>query len=283
MPTLNTEALISAFVNPIYEDVMAVLREQNIMTKLVRNFNDRTGLAVRYNSRYTSSAFGTIAETDDLTSSEFTPGTIAAITPIEIGKQYFLTDSRIESDPFSVRSDAARDLGNGAAEAIDKALIGNFSSFTGGTVGTAGSEITWGHVMAAESQLKTQKAPYPYMLVLNPSQWQPLAKAASVASAQATNAAPSLLEAVNSMFWQKTVGGISIFTSANLATSATVHAGLFSRDALAFDLRRAPRFAPERDESRRGIELNLTAVYGEGLWVPEFGIDMVFTGTLVTS
>lgn len=282
MPTLNTEALISTFVNPIYEAAMAVLREQNIMTKLVRNFNDRTGAALRYSSEYSSAAFGTIGETDDLTSSAFTPGTLAVLTPGEIGKQYFLTDWRMESDPFAVRADAAQDLGAGAATKIDKDLIGGFSSFTGGTVGTAGSEITWGHIFAGEAQLKNQLAPFPYMLVLQPNQWQPLAKAASV-SGTATNAADSLKEAVQSMFWVRNVGPISVFTTANLATASTCHAGLFSRDGLAFDLRRAPRLEAERDASRRGVELNLTAAYGYGVWRPDFGIDMVFAGTIVTS
>jgi hypothetical protein len=225
----------------------------------------------------------TISETDDLVGQAFTPSAIASLTPQEIGAQYFLTDYRVESDPFSVRADASRDLGEAAATKIDTDLIGKFSSFTGGTVGTAGSAITWGHLFAGEAQLKTQKAPFPYIFVCNPSQWQVLAKAASVASSSATNAADSLKEAVNSMFWVRNVGPISIFTTANLATASTCHAGLFSRDALAFDLRRAPRLEAERDSSRRGFELNLSAVYAFGVWRPLFGIDMVFDGSVPTS
>lgn len=282
MASLNPESDISAFVNTIYDGVILKTRELNIMTKLVKNYNDRSGLAVRSNQQYGGASVATIGETDDLVSQAFTPATIAQLTPAEAGAQYFLTDSRIETDPFSVRSDAATDLGQAVATKMDTDLVGLFSSFTGGTVGTAGSAITWGHLFAAEAQLKTQMAPYPYIFVCNPSQWQVLAKAASVASS-ATNAADSLKEAVNSMFWVRNVGPISIFTSANLATASTCHAGLFSRDALAFDLRRAPRMEAERDASRRGIELNLTTVYAYGLWRPKFGIDMVFDGSLPTS
>lgn len=114
-------------------------------------------------------------------------------------------------------------------------------------------------------------------------QWQPLGKAASVASGAATNASDVLKDAVNGMFFVKQVGGIYIFTSANITSSATCHAGLFSRDALMLDMRRAPRLEAERDASKRGYELNLSAVYGKGLWRPTFGIDLVFDGLIPTS
>jgi hypothetical protein len=283
MASINPESDISAFVNPIFEGALLVAREQSIMTTLVRNFNDRTGLAVRQNVQYGGATMNVIAETDDLAGQAFTPAAIATVTPQEIGAQYFLTDSRMESDPFTVKSDAAQDLGLAAATQIDTNLVSQLGTFTGGTVGTAGSLITWAHVFAAEAQLKAQFAPYPYMCVMHPFQWHQLAKAASVASAARTNAPDSLMESVNSMFFVKQAGGVFIYTSANIVATATGFAGLFSRDALAYDLRRAPRLEAERDASRRGYELNLSAVYGFGYWRPKFGITMVFDATKPTS
>lgn len=168
MASQNPESDIGAFVNPIFEGAILVARENSIMTRLVRNFNDRTGLAVRRNSQYGGATMNAITEADDLAGQAFTPATIASVTPSEIGAQYFLTDSRMESDPFNVKRDAAIDLGEAAATKIDTDLVGLFSSFTGGTVGTAGSVITWGHIEAAHAQLRARFAPYPYTLVLHP-------------------------------------------------------------------------------------------------------------------
>jgi len=282
--SLNPESDIASFVNPIFEGALLVAREQTVMLapNMVRMFGDRTGLALRKNSQYGGATMNNIAETDDLVGQAFTPAVIATLTPLEFGAQYFMTDSRMESDPFSVKEDAANDLGQAMATKMDTDLIALFSSFTGGTVGAAGTTITWGHLFAAEAILKAQKAPYPYICVLHPYQWQVLAKAASVASGAATNAADSLKEAVNGMFFVKQVGPISIFTSSNISidANADAHAGMWSRDALGFDLRRAPRLEPERDASRRGIELNMSAVYAAGVWRPLFGCDMFFDATV---
>lgn len=276
MASLNPSSDISAFINTVFEAAILVARDNNFMPSVVRGFADRTGLAARKNSQYGGATMNQIAETDDLVGQAFTPSNIATLTPVEFGAQYFLTDSRVESDPFAVRADAAADLGEAMATKIETSLMSHFDEFTGGTIGAAGSTCTWAYVQAMETALRIQKAPYPYVLVLSPAQWYPLGKAASVAGAQ-TNAPQSLLEAVQSMFFVRQVGGVSIFVSTNVETTSTnAYAGMFSRDALAFDVRRAPRMEPERDASRRGTELNLTAVFAHGVWRPAYGVAGIF-------
>lgn len=282
MASLNPESDISAFVNTVFEAAILVARDNTFMPSVVRGFNDRTGLAVRQNSQYGGATMNQIAETDDLVGQAFTPASIATLTPVEFGAQYFLTDSRVESDPFAVRADAAADLGLAMATKIETSLMGHFNAFTSGTIGASGSACTWSYIMAMETILRRAFAPPPYALVLSPSQWYPLGKAASVATT-ATNAPQSLIDAVGSTFFVKQYGNISIFTSSNVETSSTdSYAGMFSRDALAFDLRRAPRFEPERDASRRGVELNLTSVFAHGVWRPTFGVCGLFTNAAPT-
>lgn len=285
MASLNPESDISAFVNTIFEAAILVARDNNVMPGIVRTFNDRTGLAVRQNSQYGGATINTIGETDDLVGQAFTPSSIATLTPSEAGGQYFLTDSRVESDPFAVRTDAATDLGLATATKIETDLVGLFSSFTGGTLGgTSGtSVISWSSVANGISILRNQKAPMPYFAVWHPYHWNVLEKAASVASSSQTNAAPSLLEAVNSMFFVRQVGPVFHFVSANISNSTGAHSGLFSRDAIALDWRRMPRLEPERDASRRGTELNMSTVYAKGVWRPTFGIDMFFDATAPTT
>lgn len=277
MPSLNPESDISAFVNTVFEAALLIARDNNFMPSVVRNFADRTGLAPRKNSQYGGATMNQIAETDDLVGQAFTPANVSTLTPVEFGAQYFLTDSRVESDPFDVRRDAATDLGEAMATKIETSLMSHFDELTAGTIGAAGSACTWGYVMAMETALRRNNVPYPYALVLSPAQWFPLARAASVASSSATNAAAALLDAVNSTFFVKQFGGVSIFVSNNVETTSTnSYAGMFNASALGFDLRRAPRMEAERDASRRGIELNLTAVFAHGVWRPAYGVCGIF-------
>jgi len=48
-------------------------------------------------------------------------------------------------------------------------------------------------------------------------------------------------------------------------------------------MRRALRLEDERDASRRGIELNMTAVYAYGVWRPAMGITGLFDASTPTS
>jgi hypothetical protein len=283
MASLNPSSDITSYINTIWEQSLLVARDNNVMSGLVRTFSDWNGVAGRQNSQYGGATVNSVTETTDLIGQAFTPASIATLTPSEVGAQYFLTDTRVESDPFTVRNDAANDLGLAMGTKIETDLISAITSFTGGTVGTSGSTITWGHVMAMEAILRNQKAPYPYSLILHPYQWQPLAKAASVAGT-VTNAAPSLLEEVNSMFFVRQMGGVYIFVSANMPLSGSdSKPGMFSRDAIALDMRRAPRIEPERDASRRGWELNLSAIYATGVWRPTFGVQGIFACSAPTS
>ena len=86
-------------------------------------------------------------------------------------------------------------------------------------------------------------------------------------------------------FYVGSVSGVDIFTSSNIAVDATpdAYCAMFARPAIAIDWRRAPRIEPERDASRRGWELNLSALYAHGVWRPKFGIQGLFDATAPTS
>ena len=278
---------ISAYMNTIYDAALLVARDQNIMTQLVHippsSMNEAE---LRKLSRMTGFNVTSLTDADDMASQKFTPSVISTLTPAMAGGQYWLTDARMNSSPFQERALAAQDMGEAVATKLETDLIGTFSSFTGGTVGTAGSVITWGNVFAMEARLKAQKALYPYFLVLHPYQWHVLAKAASVAGTR-TNAPESLLAAVNSNFFVKQAGGVYIFTSANVSVDASDDAviGMFAREAIALDVRRAPRLEPERDASKGGggWELNLTINYAAGAWDKVKGIQGTFDASVPSS
>lgn len=281
---MNLASDISSYVNNIYEAAWLVARDNSLMPALVTGFADASGTAARKSSTYGTATMQTLGETDDLASQSFTPSVTATLTPAEVGAQFFVSDLRAESDPFGVIRDAAMELGQAFSQSIETNITSNFSSLTGGTVGTAGSAFSWGYFYAMLSQLRAQNAPGPYYAVMHPHQWHDLGKAASVASS-ATNASDDLLNDINRNFYVGSVSGVAIFTSANISVDASddAYCAIFSPLALALDIRRAMRIEYERDASRRGWELNLSAVYAHGVWRPDFGVQGIFDAAAPTS
>lgn len=280
---LVTEADIASFVNNVYEDALFVARDNTLMSGLVTTFADRTGVAPRKNSEYGTAVIRALDETDDMVSQAFTPANLSTLTPSEFGAQFFVTDLREETDPFTIRSDAAVELGMAAAQSVDTNLTGQFSSLTGGTVGAAGTVITWGHFTAMLSRIRAQNAPGPYAFVCHPYHWHQLAKAVLPAGAQVN--APNFQDEVLKRFWVSSVGPVDIYTSTNITVDASddAYCAMFARPALALDVRRAYRIRPERDESRRGLELNASMVYAKGVWRPRFGIQGLFDASAPSS
>jgi len=275
---------ITAYSQTIFEQAWMVARDNMVARALVENFTDASGTASRSSSTYGTATFNSITETDDLTSQAFTPSVLSTLTPGEAGAQFFVSDTRRETDPFAVQQDATTELGMAYAEKVDRDIFSNLSSLTGGTVGASGTVITWGHFNAMLARLTAQKAPAPYYFVCHPYQWAQLGKAASVASSARTNADDSLLAEVAARWVAGMYFGVNVLISTHVPLSSTnAYCGMWSRTAIAFDERRPYTLELERDSSRRGWELNAHSLYGHGVWRPAYGIQGIFDNTAPTS
>jgi hypothetical protein len=221
-----------------------------------------------------------VAETDDVVAQEYGRSAKATLTPAEAAASAFISDQRVESDDQGIVGDTARELGIGLAQKIEIDLLGNFSSLTGGTVGAAGSVLTWGHVLAAQSRLRAANAPMPYVCTLHPYQWHDLATTLSVANSSQVNA-PGLQDSLVRNFFMGNAYGIDFFVTSNISIDGSDDAfgAMFARDAMAFDVRRAPRLESERDASRRGLELVMSTIYAHGTWRPEWGVSILSDAT----
>lgn len=272
----NVAGDIAAFVNTIYEDSLLIARDNNLMSALVTGFSDRSGTATRSLQTYGTATLVQVNDYDDLNSQQFTPSVLSTLAPVEFAAQFLLTDLRLETDPFQVRNDAAMELGLATAQSIELNLLNTFSSLTGGTVGAAGTVITWGHFFAMLSRLRGQNAPLPYAFVCHPYQWHVLGKA--VAPGATVTNSPAIQDAMLRSFYVGSVSGVDIYTSANIAIDGSDDAkcAMFSRPAIALDVRRAPRMEVQRDASRRAWELNMTTVYKAGVWRKTFGVQATF-------
>lgn len=273
----NTEADIATFVNTVWEDALLVARDNNVMAPLVTNFGDQTGLALRKNSKYGTAVFNQVTETDDLVSQSFTPSVDQTLTPYEYGAQFFLTDSRLESDIYAVRQDAAQELGAAYGQKIDQFLAGLFSSFTGGTVGGTTTNMTWAAFLAGLTKMRRAMAPRPWRCVLTPEQYMCLGTA--IAPGVSVTNSPAVQDEFIRQYYINTVAGVDMYVCGNITAAATVAGGIFSANAIALDMRRPFRLEPERDASRRGIELNASSVFGYGVWRPQYGVVILTAGT----
>jgi len=277
MPQINTGADISAYTNTIWEDAMLLARENSVMSALVKVFNDQNGIAARKNNKYGGATINQVTETDDLTSQAFTPSADQTLTPYEYGAQYFITDVRRETDIYNVMNDAATDLGQALGVKVDAALAGLFSSFTGGSaVGTA-SNMSFALFYSALSKMRRAVAPRPWTCVLSPEQWACMGT--SIAPGVTMTNSPYIQDELVKQFFVANVSGVDVFVDANISAGTSVYGGMFSPIALALDWRRAPRIEAQRDASRRGDELNLSAVYAYGVWRPQYGIYIQCQGT----
>jgi len=283
----NLYADLSGIAQNVLDDAIFVVREVSTMTRLVKTFNDKSGLNPRVGYKYSQGTAQSIGEDDDLASHTFAPAADQTLTPAEIGLQFFIPDSRAESEaPESILTDAATELGLAAADKLETDLSGDMASLTGGTIGTAGSTITWGYVGAAIAQARNanKSAVKPLACVIHEYQWQVLAKAASIAASTSIAQAPQYSDEITRMGAVAMFMGVPIYRVFQAADSEDdFTGGVFPRESLALDWRRQIRVEPERDGSRRGLELNMSAVYAHGIWRPDRGVKMIFDATAPTA
>ena len=277
MANESTYTSMSALVNSIIDTALLTASEQSVMTALVKNWNDSNSSTTRIWASYTGGTVATVTEATDMAAQTFTPAAAGTLTPVVYGTNYFLTDRRINSDPFGARQDAGQDLGRLMAVNVDSHLAGLFSSLTGGTAGSAGGTVTWANIMRASAYVKTAFGPGPYAVVLHPVQWYYLTAATS--GVPTLMQSESIKDSVAGQFYQASFGGMDFFVDANITAGTASVGGMFSRDAIGFDLRQPFRIEPQRDASRGGggWELNATIEYAYGVYRPTFGCQLIGT------
>lgn len=281
MANESTYNTISSLVNNIQEGALLTAREQFVTRPLISLFSDMSGSEPRKLYSYTGGTLiDSLAEVTDLSAQTFTPALLSTLTTKMVGAQYYITDQRIASDWSGVQRDAAMDLGQLAAANMDSGVVGLFDELTAGTIGSAGGTITWANFLAGINTLRAAFAPQPYVAVLHPGQWYHLANA--ISAGQTVTNAPALQDEIARRYFAANAYGVDIYLDANISSGTAAVGAMFSREAMALDIRRAPRIEVQRDASRGGggYELNLTSVYAVGTWRPAFGVSYIGTSSV---
>jgi len=282
---------VSSIAQRVESDAIHVVREVNFLEPMITSFGEMTGANVRRGYKFDSVTVNQVSDADDLVSQTFTPSADQDLTPYEYAAQYFITDTRAESMlPENILNDAAVELGLGAADLVMSHICGDFASLTGGTVGAAGTAITFSYLAAAIAQARNvnNSASKPLVAVIHGYQAAVLQQTASVAGATARADAPGFTQDMT----VRGIGAAYAFTFDGVPVyqvfqdpdgDVDFNGGVFPREALAVDWRRRIKIEPQRDASRRGLELNMSFLYAHGVWRPDRGISMVFDATAPTS
>lgn len=269
---------LSGLFNTIYERAMFVAREANLMTNLITN-KSATGWMDRNISIRPQVSAISVGETEDFNSpTTFGKSTLATITPGEIAAQVVLTDRDLETDPDGARTDAEFEMGMSVATKIDTDLMSTFPDFSTDAGPGAGQVNTFADFAAGVAivQNVTKRSDGNPVAVLHPYQWHDLWLELGKPASNLPNLDQVTVQALRDYYITTLLGGVRIFTSSNVGVSSTdATGGIFTRNAIWIDTRRAMRFEPERDASARAWELNVNAGYGYGLVRSTYGVKFI--------
>lgn len=268
---------IKTLVANIYDLALLTAQEGNVIAPFVTVFNE-TGSAPRVFGSYSGGTFASVAEDADMSPQAFNASVSGTITPATYGQQFLLTTRRIRSDPNNAQAEAGQYLGETAAAHIDTNLAGVFSSFTGGTVGTAGGTLTWTNILRAQAYMRTNKIFGRYTVILHPVQWFYLTSGTTGVPTFIDN--PDLKNSIIGGFYQASFSNMDFFADANIASGTAAVAGMFAKPAIALDMRQPFTINPQWDASYSGSgawELNASMEYGFGVYHPTYGVKLIGT------
>ena len=267
---------IASYIPVIWEAALMYVRQNFVMSGLVTTLQGR-GMTPRQVTEYVEgSVQSNLGEVQDLTPTLIERDLLAQLVPSETGVQYLITDRRVETDDVAIIADAAEKIGYEIGKSVERNLLGDFANLRGGSVGSAGADLTWKNIFEARARLVTAGVPGPYNVVLHEYQWLELATANNIA-ATGTRPMLTVLNDIQSRYYVGTMNDMNIYTTGLLVPDGSddVVGAIFNRSALALDMRRALRIEPERDASLRATELNASMIYAHGIWRPQWGVKLI--------
>lgn len=277
---LTTFAQISARVNDLIDDSLAVARMANYLTPTVTQLS-AMGMMDRKVNEYNAVTFVAAGEDDDTSAQQFSKDALATLSPTSYRARIDITDQRAETDFDSEIANAALEFGSASAKHIDNSIADYFSSATGGTIGSAGTVLTWTHITAAHSILINKGIPAgsPVFCALHPYQWWRLVNASTIAGAS-VSVAPNFqdrMTAAPNYFQVPQFQGITfvISNSIDVDGSDDAYGCIYVPQAFAVDMRKPFNIRPERDESRELTELNASMWYAAGTWRSDFAVAIL--------
>lgn len=272
---VTTVSDLNSLYNSIYDDALFVAREMNLMSGLVTNVS-ATGWMNRVVAIRPQVTAVSVGETQDFNS----PTTMgltshATLTPGEIAAQVVLTKRDVETDPHGAQAAAAYELGAAMASKIDVDLISLFDSFSTDKGDGGGGTATFENFAAGVAVVRatTYNSDGNPVAVLHPYHWHDIWLELGKPAATYPNLQEVTTQALRDYYITTLMGGVRIFTSANITAGTAAVGGIFTRSAIYLDTRRPITMeTPEYDGSKRAWELNVNAGYAYGLVRSTYGV-----------
>ncbi len=267
---------LGGLFNAIIADAITTVQETTIMLPLVTQYAAR-GWATREIPKYPASPTAQEVDEDQdyANPREFTKSSVT-LTPKEFMVQAILTDRRLSTDPDGAMSDCREWLARSLRNKMELDLLTLFSSFTNG-IGTATANLTLDKVRAALAILRnTSKGAGGISVVIHPYVWYNLADELETPAATYAFMGELANEALRQN-WVSGMMGAQWFQNATISIDDEddCYGATFTREAIAFDLRKPMTIEVERDASRRGWELNFSMAYAVGIRRDEMGVYLL--------
>lgn len=166
---------VDHLVNPIWETALWIMQERFVMPGLSRVYTDMRGMVDRKVSQYvddSNDVQADMGETEDLSPTQLDRDLLASLTPEEIGKQYVISDRRVESDPVNIVADAGTMLGYSLGKKVERYMMSHFTDFTVGAYGSAANRAGMDMLYWGRTKLEAEGVPGPYFTVLHPYQFR---------------------------------------------------------------------------------------------------------------
>jgi len=220
-----------------------------------------------------------------------------AITPAEFGAQVLLTDMLMMTAKDEFFRVAGRLLGESFDRQREQTLCDDFDNFSV-ALGSAGTALNIGHVMAAVQSLKYnvaangtagrggEPAPGQILGFLTPSQIHSLNKTlvGGVGAAAATQNTPDMANANYSQEFMAGGARIKGTININKDTSDDAKGAFISPEAIiGVQLGAGPSAEKERDASLRAWEVNFVGRWGRAEYNDAWGREALFDSALPTS
>jgi len=280
MANESTYAGISGIIASVYETALFTAQEGGVIAPLIQTFQDTNSPAPRIWGTYSGGTFAAVSEATDMSQQALNAAASGTLTPAVYGQMVLLTNRRLRADPQGAQRDAGRHLGQTMAATVDTLLVGLFSTFTGGTVGTGGGTLTWANILRAQAYLRANKIFGSYSCVLRPEQWYYLTSLTSGVPQLMIN--NSIAEGIMGNYYQASFAGIDFFVDANITSGTAAVGGMFAREAAALDIRVPFQIEPQYNASYSGNgawELNASMEFAYGLYRPTYGVQLIGTSS----
>ena len=282
----NTTTINSELIATLVGQAQYAAYEQSVARQLVSVFDMPAGAGKSVQVPVWSSVSATLISDESAASAADTNTTSATITLAEHVVYHRITNMLRDSASADVFAQLGDQSGRAIAESLDGQVFSLFNDEVSGnaiitqSVGSAGSDNTAAHIMAAAAILRSNKLTGPFYAVLHPKQAYGI-KAAMTATTSYQNATATGSNVLGMGFIGE-LAGVRIFESALVPVDGSDDATgcVFAPSAFGHAMRGTIDVAQQYQAAARATDLVLTGVAGAQILQASHAVRVIGDATV---